>query len=67
MFNLGCVMSQSLQYGGIHDSHLKYIQTTIASFFLGWFWNLLHQNKWLFKHFTPWYTYNLYIALPFKF
>ena len=24
-------MSQNLQYGGIHDSHFKYIQTTIIS------------------------------------
>ena len=26
-------MSQSLQYGGIHDSHFKHIQTTITSLF----------------------------------
>ena len=25
-------MSKGLQYGGIHDSHFKYIQTTITSF-----------------------------------
>ena len=40
-------MSQSLQYGGIHDSHFKHIQTTITSLFPGQFWKLLHQNKWL--------------------
>ena len=53
--------SQSLQYGGIHDSHFKYIhiQTTITSLFLGWFWIVLHQNKWFVKHFTPRYTYNI--------
>ena len=28
-------MSQSLQYGGIHDSYFKYIQTTITFLFLG--------------------------------
>ena len=27
-------MSQSLQYGGIHDSQIKYIQTTITFLFL---------------------------------
>ena len=27
----------SLQYGGIHDSHFKHIQTTITSLFLGQF------------------------------
>ena len=37
MFNLGCMTSQSLQYGAIHDSHFKYIQTTINSLFLGRF------------------------------
>ena len=40
------------------------IQTTITALFLGQFWKLLHQNKWLVKHFTPKYTY---IAFPFKF
>ena len=38
-------MSQSLQYGGIHDNDFKYIQTTITSLFLGQFWKLLHKNK----------------------
>ena len=28
-------MSQSLKYGGIHDSHFEYIQTTVTSLFLG--------------------------------
>ena len=37
----------------------KYIQTTITSLLLGRFWKLLHQNKWLAKHFTPRYPYNL--------
>ena len=37
IFNLGCVTSQSLQYGGIHDDHFEYIQTTITSLFLGRF------------------------------
>ena len=40
--NLGYVTSQSIQYGGIHDSHFKYIQNTITSLFLGRFWKLLH-------------------------
>ena len=31
-------MSQSLKYGDIHDSHFEYIQTTVASLFLGRFW-----------------------------
>ena len=31
-------MSQSLKYGGIHDGHFEYIQTTITSLFLGQFW-----------------------------
>ena len=53
-------MSQSLQYGGIHDSHFIYIQTTITSLFLGRSWKFLHENKWLVKRFTPRYTYNLY-------
>ena len=35
IFNLGWVMSQSLQYGGVHDSHFKYIQTIVTSLFLG--------------------------------
>ena len=26
-------MSQSLKYGGIHDSHFEYIQTIIISYF----------------------------------
>ena len=65
IFNLGCVTSQSLQYGGIHDSHFKYIQTTVTSLFLGRFWKLLLQNTWLVKHFTPRYTYNLYV-FPFN-
>ena len=59
IFNLGCVTSQSLQYGGIHDSHFKYIQTTITSLFLGRFWKHVHQNK----HFTPRYTFYTYIRL----
>ena len=37
IFHLNCVMLQSLQYGGIHDSHFKYIQTTITSLFLDQF------------------------------
>ena len=37
IFNLGCVTSQSLKYGGIHDSHFEYIQTTVTSLFLGRF------------------------------
>ena len=37
IFYLGCVTSQILQYGAIHDSHLKHIQTTITSLFLGRF------------------------------
>ena len=53
MFNLGCVTSQSLKYGSIHDSHFEYIQTTVTSLFLGRFRKNLHQNKWLTKHFTP--------------
>ena len=57
--------SQILQYGGIHDSHLKYIQTTITSLFLGQFWKLLYQNKWFVKHFTTKYL-TTYIAFPFK-
>ena len=60
-------MSQSLQYGGIHDSHFKYIQITLTSLFQGRFWKLLHQNKSLVKNFTPRYTYDLtWIAFPFK-
>ena len=27
----------------------QYIQITVTSLFLGWFWNTLHQNKWLAK------------------
>ena len=65
IFNLGCVTSQSLQYGDIHDSHFKYIQTSITSLFLGRFWKLLHQNKWLVKHFTQ-DIFTTYIAFPFK-
>ena len=37
IFNLDRVTSQTLQYGGIHDSHFKYIQTIITSLFLGRF------------------------------
>ena len=58
--------SQSLQYGGIHDSHFKYIQTTIISLFLGWFWKVLHQNKWLVKHFTPRLYSQLILCTPLK-
>ena len=64
-FNLGCAISQSLKYGGIHDSHFEYIQTTVISSFLGQFWKILHQNKWLAKHFTPIHTYSLY-CVPLK-
>ena len=61
IFNLGCVMSHlSLKYGGSHDSHFEYIQTTVTSLFLDWFWKTLHQNKWLAKHFTPRHIYSLY-------
>ena len=60
LFNLGCVTSQSLQYGGIHDSLFKHIQTPITSLFLGRFWKLLHQYKWFVKHFIPRYNYNVY-------
>ena len=35
IFNLGCVTSKSLQYGGIHDSHFINIQTTITFLFPG--------------------------------
>ena len=45
--------SQNLKYGGIHDSHFEYIQTTVCSLFLGRFRKTLHQNKWLTKHYTP--------------
>ena len=64
IFNLTCVPSQSLKYGGIHDSHFEYIQTTITSLFLGRFWKILHQNKWIAKYFTPRHTYSLY-CVPF--
>ena len=60
IFDLGCVMSQSLKYGGIHDNHFEYIQTTITSLFLRRFRIILHRNKWLAKHSTPKHTYSLY-------
>ena len=60
IFNSGCVMPQSLKYGGIYNSHFVYIQTTITALFLGRFWKILRQNKWLAKHFTPRHTYSLY-------
>ena len=56
-------MSQSLKYGGIHDNHFEYIQTTVISLFsmfMGRFWKNLHQNEWLAKQFTPRHTYSLY-------
>ena len=37
ILNLGYVTSQSLKYGGIHDSHFEYIQTTETSLFPGRF------------------------------
>ena len=39
-------MSQSLKYGGIHDGHFEYIQTTVTSLFLDRFWSNLYQSKW---------------------
>ena len=38
-------MSQNLKYVGIYDSHFEYIQNTVISLFLGWFWSNLHQNE----------------------
>ena len=31
-------MSQSLKYGGIHDSYFEYIKTNMTSLFQGRFW-----------------------------
>ena len=51
--------SQSFKYGGIHGGHFKYIQTTVSSLILVWFWYNLHQNKWITLHFTSSHTNNV--------
>ena len=64
--NLGLLLygKVSVMYGGIHDNHFQYIQTTVTSLFVGRFGKNLHQNKWLTKPFTPRHTY---IVFPFNF
>ena len=57
--------SQSLNYGGIHDSHFEYIQTTVTSLFRGDFENTCIKINSLLSTLHQ-YMHTAYNAFPFK-